>query len=163
MRAGDFKNLILSSEQLYFLMILFPLLVFITMKRSWKCNDNFLINVNKNCVLSTSVPSNFVVDQSLSCVWLFVTPWTAAHQASLSFTISWSLLKLMSIKLVMLSNRLILCCPFPCPQSFPALVSFPVSQPRRTQISKSFETPQRFSCYHRLCISTAQGGSGCVI
>ena len=52
-----------------------------------------------------------VVVQSLSCVWLFVTPWTAACQASLSFTISRSLLKFMSIELVMLSNHLILCCP----------------------------------------------------
>ena len=45
--------------------------------------------------------------QSLSCVWLFATPWTAAPQASLSITISWSLLKLMSIELVMPSNHLI--------------------------------------------------------
>ena len=50
--------------------------------------------------------------QSLSCVRLFVTPWTAACQASLSFTISQSLLKLKSIALVMLSNHLILCHPF---------------------------------------------------
>ena len=49
--------------------------------------------------------------QSLSCVQLFATPWTAACQASLSFTISWSLLKLMSIELVMPSNHLVLCCP----------------------------------------------------
>ena len=48
--------------------------------------------------------------QSLSHVWLFATPWTAAHQASLSFTNSWSLLKLMWIKSVMPSNPLILCC-----------------------------------------------------
>ena len=47
--------------------------------------------------------------QSLSHVRLFVTPWTAAHQASLSFTISLSLLKLMSIESVMPSNHLILC------------------------------------------------------
>ena len=47
--------------------------------------------------------------QSLSRVQLFVTPWTAARQASLSFTISWSLRKLMFIVLVMPSNRLILC------------------------------------------------------
>ena len=46
---------------------------------------------------------------SLSCVWLFATPWTAAHQASLSITNSWSLLKFMSIELVMSSNHLILC------------------------------------------------------
>ena len=49
--------------------------------------------------------------QSLSCVRLLATPWTAARQASLSATNSWSLLKLMSIKLVMPSNHLILCQP----------------------------------------------------
>ena len=49
--------------------------------------------------------------QSLSHVWLFVTPWTAARQASLSITNSQSLLKLMSIESVMPSNYLILCCP----------------------------------------------------
>ena len=45
------------------------------------------------------------------CVQLFVIPWTAARQASLSFTISWILLILMFIELVMSSNHLILCCP----------------------------------------------------
>ena len=54
-----------------------------------------------------------IVVQSLSRVQLFVTPWTTAHQASLSFTISWSLLKLMSTESVMPSNRLILCHPPP--------------------------------------------------
>ena len=53
----------------------------------------------------------FIVVESISCVQLFVTPWTAARQASLSFTISWSLLKLMSIESVMPSNHLILCHP----------------------------------------------------
>ena len=53
----------------------------------------------------------FVV-QSLSCVRLFVTPWTTAWQASLSSTISWCLLKIMSIESLMLSNHLILYCPF---------------------------------------------------
>ena len=48
--------------------------------------------------------------QLLSYVRLFVTPWTSAHQASLSLTISWSFLKLMSIESVMPSNHLILCC-----------------------------------------------------
>ena len=52
-----------------------------------------------------------VVVQFLSRVWLFVTPWTVAHQASLSYMISWSLLKLMLIETVMLSNHLILCHP----------------------------------------------------
>ena len=67
--------------------------------------------------------------QSLSRVRLFATPWTAASQASLSFINTWSLLKLMSIELVMPSNHFILCCPFSsCLQSFPASWSFPMSQ-----------------------------------
>ena len=49
--------------------------------------------------------------QSLSHVWLFVNPWTAAHQASMSITNSWSLLKPMSIELVTPASHLILCCP----------------------------------------------------
>ena len=49
--------------------------------------------------------------QSLSSVQLFATPWTAARQTSLPITTSWHLLKLISIKLVMPSNHLILCCP----------------------------------------------------
>ena len=70
---------------------------------------------------------HFVV-QMLSHVWLFVSPWTAAHQASLSFTISRSLLKLVSIESVMPSNHLILSHRFPsCPQSFPASGSLPMS------------------------------------
>ena len=56
--------------------------------------------------------------QSLSHVWLFVTPWTAAHQASLSIVNSWSLLKLMSIESGMPSNHLILCHPL----LFPPLI-----------------------------------------
>ena len=67
--------------------------------------------------------------QSLSRVWLFATPWTAACQASLFITNSWSLLKLMSIESVMPSNHLILCRSFSsCLQSFPASVSFPMHQ-----------------------------------
>ena len=65
--------------------------------------------------------------QSLSRVLLFVTLWTVAHQASLSITNSWSLLKLMSIESVMPSNHLILCCPL-LPQSFLASGSFSMSQ-----------------------------------
>ena len=62
---------------------------------------------------------------SLSHVQLFATPWTAACQASLSITISWSLLKLMSIELVMPSNHLILCRPFLLPSSiFPSISVF---------------------------------------
>ena len=74
-------------------------------------------------------PAPFSSVQSLSCVWLFVTPWTAAHQASLSITNSRSSLKLMSIESVMPSSHLILCRPLlllpPIP---PSIGSFPMSQ-----------------------------------
>ena len=63
--------------------------------------------------------------QSLSCVPLFVTPWTSARQASLSITNSQSLLKLISIELVMPSNHLILCRPLLLPHSiFPSIRVF---------------------------------------
>ena len=64
------------------------------------------------------------VVQSLSRVWLSEIPWTAALQASLSFTISWSWLKLMSIELVMPSNQLILCHPLLPPSIFPSIRVF---------------------------------------
>ena len=62
--------------------------------------------------------------QSLSRVWLFATPWTAAHQASLSITSSRSLLKLMSIESVIPSNHLILCRPHLSPSIFPSIRVF---------------------------------------
>ena len=65
--------------------------------------------------LSIAFWSQFSSFQSLSPFWLFATPWTAALQAFLSIINSWSLLKLMSIKLVMSSSHLILCCPSPSP------------------------------------------------
>jgi len=73
------------------------------------------------------ITQNYMVAvvQSLSCVRLFATPWTAACQASLSITISRSLLKLTSIELVMSSNHLILCCPlFLKPSIFPIIRVF---------------------------------------
>ena len=66
----------------------------------------------------------FVV-KLLSRVWLFATPWTASQQASLSFSISWSLLKLVFIELVMPSNYLILCQPLLSPSFFPSIRVFP--------------------------------------
>ena len=63
--------------------------------------------------------------QSLSCAWLFAAPWTAACQGSLSITNSWSLLKVMSIELVMPSNHLISCCPLLLlPSIFPRISVF---------------------------------------
>ena len=70
-----------------------------------------------------------MVVRLLSHVWLFATPWTASYQTFLSFTISWSLLKFMSIELVMPSNHLIFCCPLVLlPLDFPASGSFPMSR-----------------------------------
>ena len=82
----------------------------VTICNDFGCNYNFLINI---------------VVQLLSCVRLFVTPWTAACQASLSFVISQNLLKLMSIESVMLSKHLILCCPLLLmPSIFPSIRVF---------------------------------------
>ena len=66
-----------------------------------------------------------IVVQSLNRIQLFVTPWTAAGQASLSFAIFWILLRLISIESVMPSNHLILCCPLLLPPSvFPSIRVF---------------------------------------
>ena len=67
---------------------------------------------------------HFISVQSLSCVQLFVTPWTAARPASVSITNSRSLLKLMSIESVMPSNHLILCHPLLLPSIFPSMRVF---------------------------------------
>ena len=75
--------------------------------------------------MKVSAVSSFSSVQSLSCDWLFATPWTAAHQASLSITNSQSLRKLMSIESVMPSNHLILCCHLLLPPSiFPRIRVF---------------------------------------
>ena len=91
----------------------------------WACTQR-----NKDhTILSTAV-----VVQSLSCVWLFATLSTVACQATLSFTVSWSLLKFMSIELVMISNHLILCRPlFLLLQSFPASRAFLMSTIKSVQ------------------------------
>ena len=100
----------------------------------------FVMNSQANRVVSSNSKSAkqstavtvtelcIVVVQTLSCVQVSVTPWTAAPHAPLSFTISQSLLKFMSIESVILTNHLILCCPFSsCLQAFPASGCFSVS------------------------------------
>ena len=72
-----------------------------------------------------SLASSCAVVKSLSCIWLFLTPWTAAHQASLSFTTSCSLFRFMSLEWVLPSNHLILCCPLLLlPSIFPSIRVF---------------------------------------
>ena len=85
-----------------------------------------MANHFSNLALITPVPSIEISSvQSLSGVRLFLTPWTAARQASMSITNSWSLPKLMSIESVMPSNHLIFCCPLHLlPSIFPNIMVF---------------------------------------
>ena len=94
----------------------------------------------------------FVVVQSLSHVWLFATPWTAACQASLTLTISWSLLKLMSIELVMPSNHLILYCSllllpsiFPRIRVFSNVLALRIRWPKNWSFSVSISPSSEYS------------------
>ena len=102
---------------------------------SLSIKDNLFPEVTENllCFLvldwvtwpSPSHSQSFSSVQSLSHVWLFVSSWTAARQASLFITNSWSLLKLMSIESVMPSNHLILCRPLLLsPSAFPSIRIF---------------------------------------
>ena len=89
--------------------------------------------------------------QSLSLLRLFATPWTAAHQASLSITNSWSLLKFMSIESVMPSNHLILCRPLLLlPPIFPSIRVF--SNESALRIIWPFYLLQLHWC-HSSCLS----------
>ena len=86
-----------------------------------KHNKTVYLKIKGNVVLDFLL----VVVQSLSHVWLLATPCTAARQASLFFTISQRLLKLMSIESMMLPNHLILCCPLVLLDSiFPSISLF---------------------------------------
>ena len=94
----------------------------------------------------------YLVIHLLSCVLLFVTPWTTAHQASMSFTISWSMLKLMSIESVMQSNCLILCCPHllspsivPCIRVFSSESVLRVRCPEYQSFSFSISSSKEYS------------------
>ena len=70
------------------------------------------VNIELCCMFESSIVLLYIVVQSPTDVWFVVAPWTAAHQASLSLTISRSLPKFMSIASVMPSSHLILWCPF---------------------------------------------------
>ena len=89
------------------------------------------IKGNKPLIYSKTSMIRFSSVQLLSCVQLFVTPWTAAHQASLSITNSWHPPKPMSIESMMPSNHLILCRPLLLLPQIPPSIraeSFPISQ-----------------------------------
>ena len=85
---------------------------------------SFLLAFLERVLSMSCLALPMVVVQSLSHVQLFVTPWTATCQACLSFAFSQSLLKFMSIELVMRSNHLILCCPLLLPSLLPNIRVF---------------------------------------
>ena len=96
------------------LWFLFPSAFWLITQNHWGKLNILLVTIDR-----------FISVQLLNHVRLFVTPWTAARQASLSITNSWSLLKLMSTKLVMPSNHLILCRPYLLlPSIFPSIRVF---------------------------------------
>ena len=93
-----------------------------------------------------------LVVQSLSHVQFFVTSWTAAHQAHLSFSISWTLLKFMSIEPVMPYNHFILCCPLLLPSIYPSIRVF----------SNELALPIRRSKYWSFSVSPSNEYSGLI-
>ena len=100
-----------------------------------------------------------VVVQSLSCVWLFATPWTVAHQASLSLNISWGLPKFMSIALVMPSSHLILWHPllllssiFPSIRDFSNKSTVHIRRPKYWSIGFSISPSNEYSGFISLKI-----------
>ena len=97
-------------------------------------------------------PVRKVIVQLLSLIQLFVIPWTATCQIALSFTISWSLLKFMSIELMMLSNHLILCRPlllllsiFPSVSVFSNELALLISWPKYRSLSFSIRLSNEYS------------------
>ena len=119
----------------------------IKIKREWAINcilsiPPLLKKKKRNRVLKDhdkikqSLVTFVVAVQSLSHVQLLVIPWTAAHQASLSFTVSRNLLKLMPIESVKPSNHLILCCPLLLPALFPSIRVFSNGSPLHIRCPK---------------------------
>jgi len=101
-------------------------------------------NQNYNEISPHTSQNQFSLVQSLSHVQLFATPWTAACQASLSITNSWSLPRLMSIEMVMPSNHLILCCP---------LLLLPLIFPRIRVFSNESALRIRWPKYWNFCFN----------
>ena len=113
-----------------------------------KILNKILVTQIQQCIKRTV----FVVIQSLSWVWLFETPWTAACQAPLSFAISWNLLRFMSVESVMLYNHLILYCPllllppiFPSIRVFSSELALCIRWPKYWSFSFSIKPSNEYS------------------
>ena len=125
-----------------------------------------LLNLSESqFLLSNRSKTTLFVVLSLSFVQLFVTPWTAAHQALLSFTVSQSFLKFMSIKSVMLSNYLIFCCPLLLlPSLFPSIRVFSngsalhIRWPKYWSFSFCIATVQDFQSYSGIDFNVVRKG-----
>ena len=118
LRVKTYLSILFTSTFLNEIELCFSFSRHVIMFGAWS-----VTSCQKGFVTLTSSFLIFVI-QLLSCVWLCATPGTATRQASLSFTIVWSLLKLTSFESVMPSNRLILCCPL----LLPSIFLIPVSQ-----------------------------------
>ena len=112
-----------------------------------------LLSGHVNCGLFVFTDALTVAVQSLSCVRLFVTPWSAAWQAPLPFIVSQCLLKFTSIELMMLSTHLIFCCPLLfLPSIFPSIRIF----------SKEWALWIRWTKYWSFSISPSNEYSGLI-
>ena len=115
------------------------------------CISSFIL-VNEHYFLIFIV----VVFHSLNHIQLLVSPWTAAHQASLAFTVSQNLLRFMSIELVMLSNYLILSCPLLLlPSVFPSIRVF------FSELALHTRWPKNWSFCFSISPSSEYSGSTC--
>ena len=122
------------------------------MWQAWRISSQELRSKALFLGRQASVSPRFSSVQSLSCVQLFATPWTAAHQASLSFTVSQSLLKFMFIESVMPPNHLILYHPllllpsiFPSVRIFSSELVLPVRWPKYWSFSFSINPSNEYS------------------
>jgi len=114
--------------------------------------EESFLRISKVSEWKVTYSCKFSSVQSLSHVRLFATPWTAARQASLSITYSWSLLKLMFTESVMPSNHLFFCCTLLLlPSTFPSIVVFSnesalrIRWPKYWRFSFSISPPNEYS------------------
>ena len=118
-------------------------------------NPNLRMWAKFSFCLKSYSPHAFAVVQLLSHVQLFATPWTAARQASLSFTVSWSLLTFVSIESMMPSNHLILCRPLLLlPSVFPSIRGLSSESALRTILWRCCPSRLSFSFCPHVLIST---------